>query len=456
MKFRTTLILALIFVIGVAGAMLLNKQDKKKDEEKKIEEKLLNVDKNKISEIYLEPSGIHVVKDSSEWKIVAPIETEGEKSSIDAIANLFNWAKTERVVSSDPNDYPQFGLKPPRGTMIIVHDGASDTLFIGDKSPTGSFVFARKAGSPDVFLTTTSLQSNVEKKLFDLRNKRVLGFEKKDVKSLDLKNRNGFFSLEKDGSAWKLLKPIKLNADASEVNKIVNRLLSARVKEFVDENPKKMGKYGLVKPTATVELFLGENRAKKTLLIGKKHDGKYYARDDSRKPVFLVDSSFVNVMIPNIKKLRNKKLADFIPSAVDSLQIEFSDTTIACKKDTANQWLIKQPIQRKAKNWKITPIASAVANLKAEEFVSDAPKSLARYGLAKPQVKARLYSKGKLLSEILVGKKHGDKQVYLKTGDSKSVYLVKDSILKELKLNLKEISEEPKKVQKKTDVSSDK
>ena len=192
------------------------------------------------------------------------------------------------------------------------------------------------------------------------------------------------------------------------------------------------------------------------MLIGKIHDGKYYARDDSRKSVFLVDSSFVNVMIPNIKKLRNKKLSDFVSSAVDSLQIEFSDTTIACKKDTANQWFIKQPVQRKAKNYKITPIASAVANLKAEEFVNDAPKSLGRYGLAQPQVTGKLYRKGKLLSVILVGKKHGDKQVYLKTGDSKSVYLVKDRILKELKINLKEISEEPKKVQEKTDVSSGK
>ncbi len=456
MKFKTTLILALVFVVGVAGVMLLNKQDKKKDEEKKIEEKLLNVDKNKISEIYLEPSGIHVVKDSSEWKIVAPIKTEGEKSSIDAIANLFNWAKTERVVSSNADDYPQFGLKPAKGKMILVHDGSSDTLFIGDKSPTGSLVFARKAGSPDVFLTTTSLQANVEKKLFDLRNKRVLGFEKKDIKSLDLKNKNGFFVVEKDGSTWKLAKPMTTKADATEVNKIINRLLSARAKEFVDENPQRLAKYGLTKPIATVDLFLGENRAKKTLLIGKRHKNQYYARDDSKKPVFLVDSSFVNIIIPDINKLRNKKLAGFVSSAVDSFQVEFSDTTIVCKKDTANQWFIKQPVQRKAKNWKITPIASAVANLKAEEFVSDAPKSLARYGLAKPQVKARLYSKGKLLSEILVGKKHGDKKVYLKTGDSKSVYLAKDSILKELKINLKEISEEPKKVQKKTDVSSGK
>jgi len=178
MNFKTTIVLALIFVVGLAAVLMMNKHEAKVEEQKKVEGKLLDIDKDKVKEIILEPSGIHAVKDSSnEWKIIEPVKTDGDKSSINAIANMFSWAKIDRVVSSDTSDYAEFGLKPERGKMIIVHDAGSDTIYLGDKTPTKSYVFARKNSSPDVFLTTTSLQTYIEKKLFDLRDKRVLAFE---------------------------------------------------------------------------------------------------------------------------------------------------------------------------------------------------------------------------------------------------------------------------------------
>ncbi|MBN1561259.1 DUF4340 domain-containing protein [candidate division KSB1 bacterium] len=441
MNFKTTGILALVLCIGIAAVLLLNKQDKKKEESEKIEGKLLNIEVENISEIILQPSGIRCRKDSTEWKIIAPIETDGDKSSIEAIGNMFGWAKIERTISSDPLEYAEYGLDPAMGELILIHKDGTDTLYLGDKSPTGSYVFARKSGSPDVFLTTTSLQSNIEKTLFDLRDKKVVGFDKAQVRAFDLTNRKGSFTLEKEAGEWKI-RPGDYAADESEVDKVLNRLNSERAKEFVDEDPKDLAAYGLIKPVAQVDLLLGENRAKKTLLIGKLAGDKYYAKDESRKPVFQVDSAFVTILNPDLYTLRLKDLADFSSSDVNRFELAFSGQEIICTKDTSGTWMLEQPESRKAKSWKVSSITREASQLEVVEFVDDRPASLAPYGLSAPQVRAKFFVNDVLELDVSLGAEKGD-NVYATVAGSPAVYLVEKTLLETWMPRIEDIAEEP-------------
>jgi hypothetical protein len=443
MNFKTTIILALVFAVGVVGVVLLNKQKSNKEEQEKVAGKLLNLEKDQVKEIMLEPSGIHIVKDSTEWKITEPIKTDGDKSSIDAIANMFNWAKVERVVSSDPSELKTFGLAPEKGKLILTHDSGTDTLFLGDDNPTGSYVFARKSGSNEIFLTTTSLKTNIEKKLFDLRNKKVLDFEKNQVRSFEFKNKKQTFTVEKSGEKWALTQPIQDQADKSAVDELLNRLNSERAKEFVDEAPKDLDKYGLRRPEYKVDLLLGVNKAKKSLLIGVQKGKQFYAQDESRPPVFLVDSALVKELNVSLFDMRNKDLTDFSSTDVNKFELTFADTTLMCQKDTSGTWMILEPMNVKAKSWKISSITSAANRLKVKEFVNDAPSSLKKYGLDKPAVIGRFFKDGDLLAEILVGKKSGKDNVYVKLGDRNNVYAVGADILQKLRPNVKDLSDSP-------------
>lgn len=446
MNFKTTLILALVFVIGITGVVLMNKSDEKKDEQKQLEGKLLNVEKEDITGLAFEPSGVKAVKQGEEWVINAPVQTDGDKSAIESITGMFGWAKMERSVSEDPAEYSTFGLDPANGSLIVTHSNGVDTLYLGDKTPTGSFVFARKSGMADVFLTSTSLESNIDKTLFDLRNKEALQFEKNDVRTFELTNKKDTFVFEKQGTEWAFKSPFNGKADKSEVDKIVNRLDTEKAKEYVDEDPRDLGDYGLAKPAFVASFTLGENKATKRLMVGKAKDDKFYAKDESRKPVFLVDSSFVSILNADLNTLRNKRLADLVSTDIDRIVCDFSDTTFICEKDTADNWLIKSPIVRKAKSWKISAITTQMANLNVKEFVNDSPASLGRYGLDKPQATGKFYKGQELLIEISVGKAAGERLVYLKIADSKPVYAVDDVILDKLKVNLEEISEDEEKV----------
>lgn len=442
MNFKTTGILALVLIIGVVAVVLLDKQDEKKEEQQELEEQILNIDKDQVSEIILQPSGIHCVKDSAEWDIVAPVETDGDKSSIDALANMFDWAKIDRVISSDPSEYSTFGLDPAQGRLILVHDRGTDTIYVGDKSPTGSFVFARQSGSPEVFLTTTTLKTNVEKSLFDLRDKSVLGFEASQVRSVDLDIPDGEFTVSRIGGIWKLTSPVEADADRSEVDNILNRMSSERTREFVEESPDNLGSYGLAPPAYHIDVYLGENRAQKTLLVGDATDGRYYAKDASRSPVFLVDSAFVNILNTSLYDLRNKDLADFSTSEVNKFELEFSGQTIVCEKDTAGTWMVLEPELRKAKSWKMSSITREASQLEVVQFVDDNPTSLSKYGLASPQVNARFYKDDQVLLDVSLGNTV-DENVYAKVADAESVYLVESNVLDAWQPELEDISEAP-------------
>ncbi len=440
MNFKRNIVLALIFVAGVVAVTMLQKQDKKKKEAKEADEKLLVLEEESVEEIYLEPGGIHAVKDSNEWKILQPVVTGGEKSSIDGIINMFDWAKIDRIISSEPSEYPDFGLQPARGHLVIVREAGADTIWLGDKNPTGSFVYARQSGSPDVFTTSTSLETNIQKTLFDLRNKDVLAFDKNQIKSVKLSVGNKNYELEKQAGQWMLLSPKQTEADESTVNQILNRLDSEQAKEFVDEDPSSARQYGLDRPAVQVELILGENRLQKSLLVGDADGDQFYAMDKSRKPVFKVDSSFVGVLKTSLFDLRNKKLADFIGSDIDQIELAFSGTMMAFEKDTSGTWLIVQPEPREAKSWKMSSLTAAIANMRVKEFVSDAPASLGRYGLANPQVTATFYQKDLPLMELLLGDTVDD-LVYAKLADKDPVYKVEQNVLEKLTPELDDIAE---------------
>jgi hypothetical protein len=440
MNFKTTGILALVLLLGISAVLFLNKKDAKKETTKKTDEQLLQIKIDQVTDLFFKPSGVHCKKDSSEWKIVEPVQADGDKSTISAVLNMFNNAKKDRIISSDPAEYSTFGLEPAVGTLVLVHNGASDTLWVGDETPTGSNVFARKSGSPDVFITATTLKTNVNKSLFDLRDKSVLSFETSQVRSLQLDDKNGQFKLAKSGGEWSLTAPKNYPADKSEVDKLLNRLNSEKIREFRDENPQDLRPYGLDAPVVRVDLSLGENLARKTLFIGKPVNDKFYARDEARPPVFLVDSAFVSVLSPKLFDLRNKKLNKFTALDVSRFELEFSGQTIVCTKDSAGTWTMTQPPSRKPKSWKMSSIIREATELQVAKFIDAIPKSLGAYGLASPQARARFYDKQGLLVEVLLGKVDGE-NVYAKIADQAPIYLVGKTVLETWTPKLDDISD---------------
>ncbi len=384
----------------------------------------------------------HAVKNDEEWKIDKPVKTEGEKFAIEGLINAVVNSKVERVVAEDTSDLKDFGLKPPQAIVVLEEkSGKKDTIAVGNKNPTESFLFIHRDHLPKVELTSTSLSYQTTKGLFDFRDKTVLPFDKEKVVKVDIKGPTSHFVIEKSGNDWYLKSPVHKKADKTEVEKILNRLKSARVSQFVAEKAGNLKKYGLKPPKYEVNLTLEPDKAIKTLLIGKKKDDDhYYAKDASRDPIMSISSSTVDVLGPTTFDLRDKTVLSFNRDNIARIELVYPDSTIICEKDTANSWKITFPDSAKAKSWKISTLLSSLTNLKAKEFLPGTKRMFARAGLNKPKLLVRLYDKDKHFVEALtIGKKYDDKKTYVTNHKKEEVYGVASKDLDNIRVKLKDL-----------------
>lgn len=445
MKGKSTLLLAIIFIALLAYIYFYEiKGGEKRREAQEKAKKVLVFEKEDVQRIKITHSGktIECQKEGDRWKIIHPVKTEADKWAVEGIVSSLQRAKIERVIDENPEDLRGYGLDPPQVKLEIrLKNGQADTIYLGDKNPTQTYVFAKLGGSNRVFTTYASLLNVSKKDLFDLRDKTVLNFKKEDVNKLILNCRGEKFVCSKIEDEWKLEKPIKVKADKSQINKILNKLKYAKAKEFVAEKPENLNKFGLGRPRIQIDLFLKPEGAKKSLWIGDKKDDNYYAKDESRDPVFLVGSDVVKELDKDLFDLRNKDVLTFKRDSVNQIILKYPDKIFTLEKDTSGTWMITQPKKAKAKSWKVNGILSSLSTLKVKKFVSDHPTDLAKYGLTKPQIEVILKQDQRGLAYLLIGKKQKD-LTYAKSKSVPSVYLVNSSIIKDLTFKIEDLMEE--------------
>jgi len=445
MKGKSTLFLAIVFIALLAYVYFYEiKGGEKRREAREKAKKVLVFEKEDVQGIKITHSGktIECQKEGDQWKIVHPVRTEADKWAVDGIVSSLHRAKIERVIDENPEDLRGYGLDPPQLELEIrFKNGQVDTVYLGDKNPTETYVFAKLGSSNRVFTTYASLLNVSKKDLFDLRDKTVLNFKKEDVNKLILNCQGKTFLCSKIDDEWRLEKPIRVKADKSEINGILNKLKYAKAKEFVAEKPENLSEFGLRRPRIKIDLFLKPEGAKKSLWIGDKRDENYYAKDESRDPVFLVGSDLVEELEKDLFDLRNKDVLSFKRDSVNQIILKYPDKTFALEKDTSGTWMITQPKKAKAKSWKVTGILSSLSTLKVKKFVSDQPTDLAKYGLTRPQIEVILKQNQRELADLLIGKKKKD-LAYAKSKSVPSVYLVNSSIIKDLTFKIEDLMEE--------------
>ena len=134
-----------------------------------------------------------------------------------------------RVIDENPTDLESYGLAKPRITVNFKATGDKDyrRLILGDKSPTGADLFARRNDDKKVFLIPAFQETTFNRSTFELREKTLLKFERDKVDSVEMNAGGKTFQLTKDNSEWKITKPLQVRADYGSVEGLIGRLQTA-------------------------------------------------------------------------------------------------------------------------------------------------------------------------------------------------------------------------------------
>jgi hypothetical protein len=334
----------LVLVLAGLGAYIYFVESKKPTGGLEEKQKVFSVEADKIEEVTVTAEGETTAlrKESGTWKITSPLAADADANEVSSMMSALAGLEVNRVVDENVSNLAEFGLAEPRVKLAFkAQGGASGEIHLGDKTATQSDFYAVKPGEKRVFLVQSFQETSLAKKTFDLRDKRVLHFERDKIDTVELTQPGSpMLQLARSGSNWVVKQPVSARGDYSAIEGLLTRLSTASMTKLVDPNSPET--FGLESPSAVVTLGAGSTRA--TLEFGVEKDGALYARDRARQMMFAVDPSLGADVKKPVGDFRSKDLFEFRTFNALGLQLIRGGDTYEFKKvagtgeNAADKW----------------------------------------------------------------------------------------------------------------------
>jgi hypothetical protein len=390
--------------------------DKRKSSEKpKIEaskqEKVFSVDAQHIQSIIFKPregEAFTCRREAGKWTITEPRHLVPDQGTLSGFLNSLTTATVEEVVDPHPTSLKDFGLDPPGFTLELTTDAQpqSFTLLLGDDTPTSGGIYAQASGNPRVFTLASYLKSSLQKKLFDLRDRRALTLEADQLRKITVGYKGTQWTLEKNPEGvWDLVLPPSVRADRFTVDGLISQLRGLTMQTIAAEDKKKGGDYGFGSPELRLQLTGSDGT--QTIVVGKKdkEGARYFALNSALDPVFTLNSEFVTQFKKDQSDLREKDLFSFSSFDVKRVEVETPKGHWVFERQQ-NQWKQTTPSAKNINSDKLDTLVTRLRALRADTF----PKggNLAQYGLAKSAYRFTVQSGEKNSTELVEVSRIGD------------------------------------------------
>jgi hypothetical protein len=323
-------------------------------------------------------------KSGDTWQIVSPITAAPDSGTVSSLTSNLSSLEIQRVVDESPPDLAEYGLDSPRVQVAFTSGGTEHALLLGNRTPPGTDLYAKRASDDTVFLVASYLDSTFDRNTFDLRDKAVLSVDRDTVDALEIATAGRTLRFTRPAGEWQITAPIDARADYSAVDGLARRIAGLQMTAVVDEEPKDLRKYGLERPAATVRLGTGSAQAS-VALGSAAGPGDVYARDLSRAPVVAVSSSVLEELKKDVSEFRQRDLFDGRVFNATRLEIVRDGTAHTFEKTRAtnednqdeDRWTQSAPEPRAVDQASFDSLLSAVTRLRADSFVDRVPAGAA-------------------------------------------------------------------------------
>ncbi|MDP7057818.1 MAG: DUF4340 domain-containing protein [Nitrospinaceae bacterium] len=450
MKFKGTITLTIAFIGIVLYYFLIDVPTAERKREDKIRsEKVLlfepgdvdtfSIIKNKIS-ITLKRSS------ASEWQMTAPVNAKGDTAAASTYLSFLNNLSFTRVVDDSPKDLSIFGLNTPTLKISFsMKNGGTQGIRVGDDHPMGSKIYLARSDENTV-LSATVARNNLDRSVYDLRDKTILSFETSKVTKLECTRDEKTLVLEKVEASWKLSEE-KNSAKGSEneISNFLNSIRAARIKEFVEEHPEQLASYGLDNPKLILKVISAKASDPLTLLIGKKGENGFYAKILSGKNVFIIEQSLFNTLNNSrLVDFADKSLVNFSDDEVAGLNLRMDDEAIHLIRDEKDlqKWTIEKPVNAQASTATVNSLLFDLKDTRIVEFVKTFVTNPEPFGFDPAEKKLTLtYKDGKTWSLILGNQTSSGEHYFARRTGEEVVFTLKRSSMETIFRSLNDLKD---------------
>lgn len=268
MKPRTVVILAVLVAALAAFVWFVDRDLPSSDERAEQSRKVLPVEADDVSAVAIEWGGHSVRLErekptapnadekaaepapaparAGEWRITEPLQARADRSLVDGLLNALSGLDKERTL--EDADRAEVGLAEPRGKVTLVTGDGDRTLEVGADVPASQNVLVGLAGQPDVWVTSRSFLTQLQRAPGDWRSHDVFAVARDDVSRVRLADGGEPVVLARRDGRFYVEQPVEDLAAADSVDQLLSDLVTLRAQRFLD------GSDGTVPPLADVGL----------------------------------------------------------------------------------------------------------------------------------------------------------------------------------------------------------
>jgi hypothetical protein len=346
---RTTGILVLI--AAALGAFVyfyeIRGADSRKEAEELKKRLFAGVEPGAIEWIALKsPAGpeARLERREGKWRLTAPVDFPADTYAADNLASTLATLSSETILES-PQPPEEYGLGDAARVVRFSAGGKEYELRLGKDTPVGGGAYASVGGMTAVFDIARYKASTFDKKPDDLRDKRILDFDKKAVSHIEASWPGGRVVLDREtvasaGAAgaekgaeaaepaeagWRLTAPIQGRADSDTVENLLTSLSFLRAEGFVDDPPDD-AQAGLAPPAYEIALTSpgeGEGAQPRVvrLAVGAERPGALRLVRGAQHSLYTIQAGRFEELPRKLSAWRWKQLARF--AAADAHAIDF-------------------------------------------------------------------------------------------------------------------------------------
>ncbi|MBE3100014.1 MAG: DUF4340 domain-containing protein [Planctomycetes bacterium] len=280
MKYTTTLVLAAI-VLALAVLIYVYRDQltgPAKPPERPSETLALLADvkmDDLVSATLEEPAGegkfktkVAFKKADGKWRMTEPVDGAADDYEVGRLLRAAVEGKYRQSVEPGAKGQPtlaSLGLEPPAFRLVLAtaakgqEPARTITVGVGRRSALGEGLYVRVDDQPKAaILERADLLERARDKTNTYRSRDLVALAREDVVRISLDGEKGKAQIDrsdKDKDRWVMAQPMAARVDPEAASSLVRAALGPSAKEFIEDDPKDLARYGLDKPRLTVTLW---------------------------------------------------------------------------------------------------------------------------------------------------------------------------------------------------------
>jgi len=258
---------------------------------------------------------------ASNWKITSPKNLVADQDSVSTI--LYNLSPMDgaTLIEDKATDLKQFGLAEPEAQVSATgKDGKTNTILIGDETPTGDAAYVMLSGDSRVYSVPKNTKTNLDKGLKDLRDKRLMPVDFDKLSSVEINGAKLHLTFGSDDGQWTVRSPANLRGDTSKMETIIEKLRTSTMDPSTSDADMKKAASLFASGAPIATLKATDASGSQELQI-RKTSGGYYAKTTAMDGVYKVPNELGDAVNKDAEDFREKRVFDFAEADPDKVEL---------------------------------------------------------------------------------------------------------------------------------------